>query len=112
MVVDEREIVPGNDGVPTQVANPVRATRRTAAAVIVGIVLALPVLNAVLLIVQSELQAQTTFLIPGWVFAVLNITLAAIGVVTSVITRVLAIPAVNGWVAKYLPGLAPFQGGR
>lgn len=112
--MDEREILPGNEGVPTQVANPGRATKRTAAAVVVGVLLALPVVNSVLLIVQEELQGQAEFVIPGWVWIVLNASIAAIGIVTSVVTRILAIPAVNDWVSRHLPGLAPFRsdGGR
>jgi hypothetical protein len=95
-----------NDGVPTQVANPRRATLRTVVAVIVGLVLTLPLVNAFLLILQSELAAVTAFEIPAWIWAAINISLAVVALVGGIVTRVLAIPGVNEWIKGHVPGLA------
>lgn len=95
-----------NDGVPTQVANPKRATLRTVVAVIVGLVIALPLVNSFLLILQSELAKVTAFEIPAWIWAAINVTLAAVALVGGIVTRVLAIPGVNEWIKAHVPGLA------
>lgn len=95
-----------NDGVPTQVANPKRATLRTVVAVIVGLVVTLPLVNSFLLILQDELSKVTAFQIPAWIWAAINIALAIVALVGGVVTRVLAIPGVNEWIKAHVPGLA------
>lgn len=89
-----------NVGVPTQVANPWRATLRTVTAALVGIVLALPVVNLILLEIQSELLASGLEL-PAWLWAAVNGTIAAVALVSGIITRVLAIPGVNAWLGQH-----------
>lgn len=95
-----------NDGVPTQVANPKRATLRTVVAVVIGLVVALPLINSFLLILQSELAKVTAFEIPAWIYVSINVALAAVALVGGIVTRVLAIPGVNEWIKAHVPGLA------
>lgn len=95
-----------NDGVPTQVANPGRATLRTALAVLVGLVAALPTLNATLAALQAYLSEQAQVVIPAWVWLVVNGTAAVLLFISGLVTRLLAVPGVNEWVKAHLPALA------
>ena len=95
-----------NDGVPTQVANPGRATLRTALAVLVGLVAALPTLNATLAALQAYLSEQAQVVIPAWVWLVVNGTAAVLLFISGLVTRLLAVPGVNEWVKTNLPALA------
>lgn len=95
-----------NSGVPTQVANPGRAVIRTLAANLVGLVLLLPTINAALAALQDFLTTQTIYVIPSWVWVVVNGAAAAFLFVSLGITRLLAVPGVNAWVIKHIPALA------
>lgn len=103
---DGSTLVIPNDGVPTQVANPVRATLRTAVAVLVSLVLALPTLNAVLAALQAYLSEQGQVVVPAWVWLAVNGTAAAVVFISGLITRLLAVPGVNEFVKTHIPGLA------
>lgn len=96
---DGSKIVATNLGVPTQVANPWRATLRTVVAVLVGLVLALPTVNLILVAIADEL-ARSGVDLPAWVTAAINGAIAAVALVSGVVTRVLAIPGVNSWLAS------------
>lgn len=101
---DGSALVIPNDGVPTQVANPSRASLRTAVAAIVGLVL---VLNPVLAIVIEVLRSlEPTFAIPPLVYVILNGIILVVTAIITLVTRVLAIPGVNEWIKNYLPWLA------
>lgn len=95
-----------NDGVPTQVANPGRATLRTALAVLIGLVAALPTLNATLAALQAYLSEQAQVVIPAWVWLVVNGSAAVLLFISGLVTRLLAVPGVNEWVKAHLPALA------
>lgn len=95
-----------NDGVPTQVANPGRATLRTAVAVLVGLVAALPTLNAILAALQDYLSQQAQVVIPEWVWLAVNGTAALLLFISGLVTRLLAVPGVNEWVKARLSWLA------
>lgn len=73
--------------IPTQSAHPWRATARTVLAVVVALLPALPQL-------VDELGLSTY----GWA--------AALVAGAGVVTRVLAIPRVNGLLARWLPPLS------
>jgi type II secretory pathway component PulF len=103
---DGGTLVVPNDGVPTQVANPSRATLRTVVAVLVALVAALPTLNAVLASLQAYLSEQTQVVIPTWVWLAVNGTAALLLFVSGLITRILAVPGVNEWIKSHLPALA------
>jgi xanthine/uracil/vitamin C permease (AzgA family) len=95
-----------NDGVPTQVANPFRATLRTIVAVLVGLILALPTLNGVLAALQAYLAEQTELSVPAWVWLAVNGSAAVVVFVSGLITRLLAVPGVNEWIKAHIPALA------
>lgn len=95
-----------NDGVPTQVANPGRATLRTAVAVLVGLVAALPTLNAILAALQGYLSEQAQVVIPEWVWLAVNGTAALLLFISGLVTRLLAVPGVNDWIKARLSWLA------
>lgn len=101
------EVVIPNNGVPTQVASPMQATKRTVAAVVVALAVVLPIVNTILLIVQDELAKATDLSVPAWVWATLNIAIALVAALAGIVTRVLAIPGVNEWVTAKAAWLAP-----
>jgi hypothetical protein len=72
---------------PTQIRHPWRATLRTAVAGAVGLLSLLPVIAAV-----GDLDA-----VPGVTQAL---------AVSAAVTRILAIPGVDGWLRRYAPWLA------
>ena len=87
--------------VPTQVAHPWRATVRTLLAVILGVGIVAPV---AWLIVREELERQQLTLPPGVVAAVAY-GLAVLAVITSSITRIMAIPQVSDLLTR--AGIGP-----
>ena len=108
--IDQLVIVePENTGVPTQVANPARAVLRTVVAALVWLILALPVANLILSEVAAYLQEQTSLEVAPWVWVAVNGALATVAFVTGLITRILAVPAVNTWLTLHLPVLAPIK---
>jgi len=72
---------------PTQTLHPWRATLRTATAALVALLSLLPVIAAVGHLDAVPLVAQ-------------------ILTVSAAVTRVLAIPGVDGWLRQYVPWLA------
>jgi len=99
-----------NVGVPTQVANPSRASWRTFAQAVVPFLL---VLNVALPIIQSFLveniaQAQQV-LGPIYGYVVIGVNFAAIVVAlgSKLIALLMANPTVNGWIKTHLSWLAP-----
>jgi len=108
--IDQRIIVePENTGVPTQVANPRRAVLRTVVASIIWLILALPIANLILSEVAAYLQEQTSLEVAPWVWLAVNGALATVTFITGLVTRVLAVPAVNAWLTAHLPILAPIK---
>lgn len=103
---DGSVLVIPNDGVPTQVANPGRAVIRTLVANLVGLLLALPTINGALAALQDFLSTQTIYELPAWVWLVVNGAAALFLFVSLGITRLLAVPGVNEWVKRHIPGLA------
>lgn len=103
--VEAGELVIPNSGVPTQVASPRQATKRTVAAVVVALAVVLPIINVALDIVADEL-AQANLAIPAWLWAGLNGAIALVAVLSGIVTRVLAIPGVNDWITDRLPFLS------
>lgn len=105
VTVEGGELVIPNSGVPTQVASPRQATKRTVVAVLVGLAVVLPVINTALGIVSDEL-AQADLAVPAWLWAGLNLVIALVAVLSGIVTRVLAIPAVNDWITDRVPFLS------
>jgi hypothetical protein len=102
--VDER---PSLAGLGTQIANPARATVRTVVQFLVG---AVPVLNLSAGITLALLNEQLgVVVLPGWVFLTLNGILVVTGLLIALVTRLMANPIVNAWIALYVPWLAPLK---
>lgn len=109
-ITDQKEVVPGNVGVPTQVANPRRASWRTVIQSIVGVlIIAVPLVNATLAQISEYLRQQTDVAVPGWVWVVLNAGLAVTALVAGLVSRVMNTPGVAAFIEKYLPFLAPIK---
>ena len=89
--------------VPTQIAHPWRATMRTLLAILLGVGIVAPV---AWLIVREELERQQLTLPPGVVAAVAY-GLAVLAVITSSITRVMAIPQVSDLLTRVGIGPTP-----
>lgn len=104
--VDAGEVVIPNAGVPTQLSSPRQATKRTAATVVAGILVALAVINPALLIVQEELQ-RTGLELPAWFWIGLNASVVLVGAVSTIVQRVILIPQVNAWIVAHFPGFSP-----
>ena len=86
---------------PTQVRYPWRATMRTMLAILLGVGIVAPV---AWLIVREELERQQLTLPPGVVAAVAY-GLAVLAVITSSITRIMAIPQVSDLLTR--AGIGP-----
>ncbi|WP_280471016.1 hypothetical protein [Nocardia cyriacigeorgica] len=78
---------------PTQVQHPNRATARTVFQLVVGLMAALP-----LILADLGVEATTT--------GVIGIALG----VSAAVTRIMAIPAVNNALERFLPALAADAG--
>lgn len=88
---------PSSPGQPTQVANPGRATLRTIVQVgvpaFVALVLVLPL---ILQAIVEELGAVLPPSLTAWLVS----AAAAITALAGAVARIMAIPAVNAWLAK------------
>lgn len=108
--VDQKQITLGNIGVPTQVANPRRASWRTVVQSIIGVaILAVPLVNVVLANVSDYLHQQTDVAVPAWVWVVLNAGLAVTALIAGLVARVMNTPGVAAFIERYLPFLAPIK---
>lgn len=112
--IDEREVVPGNRNVPTQVANPSRASWRTFVQSIIPtfVVLntALPVIYAAL--TSPEVAPQLSAILGpvyGWITLGLNGVIFILGLLAKLAALIMARPGVNEWIATHLPWLAPIK---
>lgn len=104
---DERQVTENNAGVPTQVANPNRTSWRTFVQALISGLIAL---NVALPAIQAWLSAppfDTAF--PPVVYAFVNGAAVVLAGVALGVTRLMAIPAVDAWINKYLPWLAAIQ---
>ena len=115
--VDQKVIVPAspaapaNTGVPTQIANPKRASWRTYVQSVVGFLIGA---NIVLPILQSFLET-TPGLEPmlgdsyGFVLGVVNLGIVILGLISKLIAQLMAHPKVNAWITANLSWLAPIK---
>lgn len=103
-----RNIVTGkvNEGVPTPIANPTRATIRTTVQAVIGLVLiANPLAGAVI----AYLQEQTDLEVSPIVFVILNAVVAITAFVIGLAARIMAVPGVAAFIQDKLPWLAPIK---
>lgn len=103
-------IIPANQGVPTQVANPRRASWRTYVQAVIGFIVGA---NIVLPLVASFLTEQIEGLEPllgpvyGWIVLGVNTAIVVLGLLSKLVALLMANPRINAWITKHLPGLAP-----
>lgn len=108
IIIDQRQVFPGNVGVATQVANPRRTTWRTFTQALIGIlVVAVPLANAVLANVNDFLHSQTYLVVSPKVYVIVNGALLVIAFIIALVARIMAVPGVASFIATYLPALAP-----
>lgn len=98
MTVEPIEPVP-----PTQVVHPWRATFRTVLATVVGGLIALSALWPVL----EPVFRDTVDQFPPYLARVVLPVLGSVGVLAGLVTRLMAIPAVNAWLTKWRAGASP-----
>lgn len=109
-IVDQKQVNPGNVGIPTQVANPARTTVRTVVQAIIGIlIVAVPLANIVLSNLIDYLSKQTDLQVDPIVFVWLNLGLAVTAFVIGLVSRIMATPGVAEFIQKYIPWLAPIK---
>ncbi|WP_210480913.1 hypothetical protein [Naasia sp. SYSU D00948] len=107
---DEKQIVPGNVNVPTQVANPKRTTLRSFVQAAVGMLVVLvPLVNGVLTAVQGVLKDQTDVTLPAWVYLWINTGIVVTSFIIALVARIMAVPGVADFIARHLPWLAPIK---
>lgn len=109
MTTAKKAVVPA---VPTQVANPSRASWRTYVQSVVSFLVGA---NIVLPIVSEFLSANVAGLehalgpIYGWLVIGVNFAILVFGLGAKLIALFMAKPAVNDWITKNLPWLAPVK---
>lgn len=116
--LDERVVVPSakgkaaNSGVPTQVANPSRASWRTFWQSLIAF---LASVNAVAVAVLGIINSNPTvasFLpasLLGWITLVANGVVVFGALLSKVAALIMADPAVNAWIEQYVPWLAAIK---
>lgn len=110
VVTDQRQVTPGNFGVATQVANPRRTTWRTFIQAAIGLlIVAVPLANAVLVQVAEFLKAQHDLVVPSWAFVVVNVGIGVSAFIIALVARIMVVPGVAAFIARYLPFLAPVK---
>ncbi|ROP78339.1 hypothetical protein EDF18_0985 [Frigoribacterium sp. PhB107] len=102
-VIDER---PALAELGTQIANPVRATVRT---VVQALVVLIPLVNIAAGVLIDYLNTQTDLVVPAWAFLVLNGAVAVTSFVIGLVTRLMATPAVDQALTRYVPWLAALR---
>ena len=116
--IDQKVIVPAiasvraNNGVPTQVANPQRASWRTYVQAVVGFLIgANVVLPIVALWLTTEQDGLAATLGPAYpiILAGVNFGILVLGLLSKLIAQLMAHPAVNGWIVQHLSWLAPIK---
>lgn len=89
---------------PTQIANPGRATGRSFVQATIG---GLILVNPVFLAIQGVMQESTDIVFPGWAWATVNGVVIGSAAVSAAVTRVMAVPGFNDWIEKHIPILSP-----
>lgn len=87
----------------TQEQNPRSTVVRST---LLALVTALPIMNASLIIIVQELRPYGE-VVPGWVFAILNVGIIVTALFISIGTKIMALPGVNEWLRQHVPWLSP-----
>lgn len=117
--MDQKVIVPAiapgapiNSGVPTQVANPKRASWRTYVQAVIGFLAGANILLPLLAVYLTENAPQLeTYLGPvyGWIVLGVNAAIVILGLLSKLVALFMAQPRINAWIVKHLPGLAAIK---
>ena len=89
---------------PTQVKNPGRTSWRTFVQAALG---GLVLVNPVFLAIQQVMQETTSIVFPGWAWATVNAVVLGSALVSTLVSRIMAIPGVNQWIEEHIHSLAP-----
>jgi hypothetical protein len=114
MATDEKQITPTNNGVPTQVANPSRASWRTFVQSLVSFLLVLNIAAGVLAAFltspdAADLRELISPDIYGWIVLILNGIVVVGSAVSKLVALLMANPTINAWITKHLSWLAPIR---
>lgn len=92
---------------PTQISNPGQAALRTFIQVIVpGLAAVNSILPSIMETINTEL-AKIGLVLPDWALLGANAAVLAVGALSAIISRIMAIPAVNDWLTKIGLGATP-----
>lgn len=80
-----------------------RAARSTFGALVVGV----PIANGVAIALVQYLTEQTSVVVPGWAFLVLNGVVAGTSLVIGGVARIMAVPGVNDLLTRIGLGAVP-----
>jgi len=89
---------------PTQVANPGRASVRSFVQNLIG---GLLLVNPVFLVIQQVMLEASDIVFPGWLWATVNGVVLGSALFATLVTRIMAIPGVNTFIEQHLSFLAP-----
>lgn len=81
--------------------------QRVLRTIVQGLVVLVPIANAVALAVVGYLNEQTDIDVSAWVFAVLNGVIVVTALVMGLVARVMAVPGVNDLLTKIGLGSVP-----
>lgn len=90
--------------VPTQVANPGRASFRS---FVQNLIAGLLLVNPVFLVVQQTMNEFSNIVFPGWAWATVNGVVVGSALVATLITRIMALRGVNSFIEEHVHILAP-----
>jgi len=76
--------------------------QRVLRSIVAALVVLLPILNSAAMVLASYLHEQTHVTLPPVVFIWLNGIVAVTAVIIGAASRVMAIPAVNAWLTRWL----------
>lgn len=93
-------------GPATQSVHPARATFRTFLAVVLPAVLGILVLLPLVAPVLVQWASDNSSILPPEVTAALVAFATWVAAISSLITRLLAVPGVEAWLRRYVPWLA------
>lgn len=106
--------IAANEGVPTQVANPSRASWRTFVQAAVPYLLAanvaLPIIASFLTDYSSDLESLLGP-VYGWIVVAVNVAVLVLSLGAKLIALLMAQERVNALVVRHLPFLAPIAPG-
>lgn len=81
--------------------------KRVVRTIVQALVVLIPTVNLVALAVVGYLNEQTDVVVPGAVFAVLNVIVVATSLVMGLVARIMAVPGVNDLLVKIGLGSVP-----